>query len=70
MLIGRVCSSFLQSPVKLQDPGAFSIPCCIGDMQIEGTLCDLGASVSLMPLSLYQWLHLLDLTPTLSLIHI
>ena len=49
MSIGRACSSFLQSPVKLQDPGDFAIPCCIGDTQIEGALCDLGASVSLMP---------------------
>jgi len=64
MPIGRACSSFLQSPVALQDPGDFCIPCCIGDIQIEGSLCDLGASVSLMPLSLYRRLTLLDLTPT------
>ena len=62
--IGRVCSSIMQSLVKLQDPGDFSIPCCIGDMQIEGALCDLGASVSLMPFSLYWRLQLVDLTPT------
>jgi len=64
MPIGQVCSSILQSPVKLQDLGDFSIPCCIGGVQIEGALCDLGASVSLMPLSLYRRLKLLDLTPT------
>ena len=64
MPIGWVCSSFLQSPVRLQDLGDFSIPCCIGDVQIEGALCDLGASVSLMPLSLYRRLKLLNLTPT------
>ena len=64
MPIGRACSSFLQSPVKLQDPGDFSIPCCIGDVQIEGALCDLGASVSLMPLSLGRKLKSLDVTST------
>jgi len=64
MPIGQACSSFLQSPVKLQDPGDFCIPCCIGDIQIEIALCDLGASVSLMPLSLYWRLTSLDLTPT------
>ena len=53
-----------QSPSKLQDPGSFSIPCCIGDTQIERALCDLGASVSLMPLSLCQKLQLRDLKPT------
>ena len=52
--IGGSCSALLQrrSPSKLQDPGSFSIPCCIGDVQIERALCDLGASVSIMPLSL------------------
>ena len=64
MPIGRACSSFLQSPTKLQDPSDFCIPCCIGDIQIERALCDLGASVSLMPLSLYRRLMLLDRTPT------
>jgi len=64
MPIGRVCNSILQSPVKMQDPGDFFIPYCIGDVQIEGALCNLGASVSLMPLSLYQKLKLLDLIPT------
>jgi len=64
MPIGQACSSFLQSPVKLQDPGDFSIPYRIGDVQIQGALCDLRASVSLMPLSLYRRLKLLDLTPT------
>jgi len=64
MSIGRVGNSILQSPAKLQDPGDISIPCCIGDVQIEGALCDLGAGVSLMPLSLYLKLRSLKLTPT------
>jgi len=64
MPIGWACGSFLQSPVNLQDPGDFSIPCCIGNIQIERALYDLGGSVSLMPLSLYRRLTLLDLTPT------
>ena len=32
MPIGQACSSFLQSATKLQDPGNFYIPCCIGDI--------------------------------------
>ena len=64
--IGGSCSALLQrrSPSKLQDPGSFSIPCCIGDVQIERALCDLGASVSIMPLSLCKKLRLWDPTPT------
>jgi len=57
-------------PLKLQDHGSFSIPCCIGGMQIEGALCDLGASVSLMPLSLCKRLELLNLKPTTTLIQL
>ncbi|XP_019170977.1 PREDICTED: uncharacterized protein LOC109166481 [Ipomoea nil] len=39
---------------KYKDPGKFTIPCIVGGRPIKGSLCDLGASVSVMPLSLYQ----------------
>ena len=70
MPLGRACSSFIQSPTKLQDPGDFYIPCCMGDIQIERALCELGASVSLMALSLYRRLELLELTRTTTLIQL
>ena len=41
-------------PPKLRDPGRFSIPCVIGKETIEKATCDLGASVSLLPLSLFK----------------
>ncbi|XP_021735744.1 ataxin-2 homolog [Chenopodium quinoa] len=46
------CSAILQnkSPPKLKDPGSFSIPCHVGALFIDKALCDLGASVSVMPL--------------------
>jgi len=50
--------------LKLQDLGSFCIPCCIWDTQIERALCDLGANVSIMPLSLCQKLQLRDPSPT------
>jgi len=52
--IGEACSAILEnrSPAKLQDPSSFSVPCCIGDVQIERALGGLGANVSLIPLSL------------------
>jgi len=70
--MGEFCNSILQSqsPSKLQDHGSFSILCCIGGMQIEGALCDLGASVSLMPLSLCNRFELLNLKPTTTLIQL
>ncbi|XP_023634063.1 uncharacterized protein LOC111829357 [Capsella rubella] len=38
-------------PKKLEDPGSFTLPCTIGPLSFSRSLCDLGASVSLMPLS-------------------
>jgi len=35
---------------KLEDPRSFTLPCSIGQLAFSSCLCDLGASVSLMPL--------------------
>ncbi|XP_021691541.1 uncharacterized protein LOC110672914 [Hevea brasiliensis] len=51
-------------PPKLKDPESFSVPCHIGEISIERALCDLGASVSLMPLSICEKLKVRDLKPT------
>ncbi|XP_057996489.1 uncharacterized protein LOC110663532 [Hevea brasiliensis] len=61
------CSAILQNklPPKLKDPGSFSIPCFIGNMNIDKTLCDLRASVSLLPLSIYKKLDVGELKPTI-----
>ncbi|PHT44933.1 hypothetical protein CQW23_14091 [Capsicum baccatum] len=34
---------------KKDDPGAFTIPCTIGSFEFARALCDLGASINLMP---------------------
>ncbi|CAM8946417.1 unnamed protein product [Rhodiola kirilowii] len=57
-------------PPKLQDSGIFSIPCNIGGITVCRALCDLGASVSLMPYSLYAKLNLGDLCPSNVTIHL
>ncbi|KAK8923605.1 hypothetical protein KSP39_PZI019550 [Platanthera zijinensis] len=60
------CSAILQRrlPPKLKDPGSFTIPCSIGH-QFEGkALCDLGASINLMPLSIYKKLGLGEISKT------
>ncbi|XP_049391520.1 uncharacterized protein LOC125855913 [Solanum stenotomum] len=41
-----------------EDPGAFTIPCTIGTMYFAKALCDLGANINLMPLSIYKKLGL------------
>ncbi|XP_073225622.1 uncharacterized protein [Cicer arietinum] len=56
VMLTEECSAILQRklPPKLKDPGSFSIPCAIGNRTFGKALCDLGASVSLMPLSIYK----------------
>jgi hypothetical protein len=62
----RECSAVIQKklPPKLKDPGSFSIPCVIGKETIEKSMCDLGSSVSLLPLSLLKRIGIGDLKPT------
>ena len=51
-------------PKKLGDPGVPTIPCSIKRNYVKTALFDLGAGVSVMPLSLYRRLDLNKLTPT------
>nr|GEY07662.1 hypothetical protein [Tanacetum cinerariifolium]GEY12730.1 hypothetical protein [Tanacetum cinerariifolium] len=51
-------------PRKLGDPGKFLIPCEFPGMVKCLALADLGASINLMPLSVWEGLSLLELTPT------
>nr|GFA36609.1 reverse transcriptase domain-containing protein [Tanacetum cinerariifolium] len=51
-------------PRKLGDPGKFLIPYEFPGMDECLALADLGASINLMPLSMWQGLSLLGLTPT------
>ncbi|KAK4707466.1 hypothetical protein R3W88_032958 [Solanum pinnatisectum] len=44
--------------LKKEDPGAFTIPCTIGLLHFAKALCDLGASINLMSLSIYKKLGL------------
>ncbi|GJZ06192.1 reverse transcriptase domain-containing protein [Tanacetum coccineum] len=49
---------------KLEDPGRFLIPCDFPEMDECLALADLGASINLMPLSIWEKLNLPDLTKT------
>ncbi|GKE67005.1 hypothetical protein Tco_1521166, partial [Tanacetum coccineum] len=51
-------------PEKLGDPGKFLIPCDFPEMDECLALADLGASINLMPLSVWKKLSLLELTST------
>ncbi|GJY20915.1 hypothetical protein Tco_0393481 [Tanacetum coccineum] len=49
------CLAILQNqlPPKEQDPGSFTLPCSIGKLTFNA-LADLGASISVMPLSMFK----------------
>ena len=62
----KECSAILRRklPQKLKDPGSFTIPCTIGNVIFERDLYDLGASINLMPLSIFKRLGLGEARPT------
>ena len=60
------CSALFKKniPAKMKDPGSFTLPCSIGGMDVGQALCDLGASINLMPLSIYKKLGIGEAKPT------
>ncbi|KAM2593928.1 hypothetical protein TB1_043014 [Malus domestica] len=48
-------------PPKYKDPGSFTIPCVIGNTRFESAMSDLGASINVMPYSIYASMNLGEL---------
>ncbi|GJR50249.1 reverse transcriptase domain-containing protein [Tanacetum coccineum] len=65
-LVNENCSVVIlkKLPEKLRDPGKFLILCDFSELVECLALTDLGASINLMPLSIWQKLSLPELTPT------
>jgi hypothetical protein len=58
------CSAAIANGLEKQkDPGCQTIPCSVGSFKFEKALCDLGASVSIMPRDVFEKLRL-PLEPT------
>ncbi|KAI3807729.1 hypothetical protein L1987_23663 [Smallanthus sonchifolius] len=64
--LSRECSAVITNtlPEKLTDPGIFTIPCLFGGDVRSHALANSGASINLMPHSLYEKLALGELAPT------
>ncbi|KAM2542200.1 hypothetical protein TB2_021662 [Malus domestica] len=45
-------------PPKCKDPGSFTIPCVIGNTRFKSAMLDLGASINVMPYSIYASMNL------------
>nr|GFC21553.1 reverse transcriptase domain-containing protein [Tanacetum cinerariifolium] len=65
-MMNEHCSAIILNklPRKLGDPRKFLIPCEFSGMDECLALADLGASINLMPLSVWEGLSLPELTPT------
>nr|XP_028944591.1 LOW QUALITY PROTEIN: uncharacterized protein LOC114819587 [Malus domestica] len=66
VVVSENVSAVLQRklPPKLKDPGSFSINITIGENKVEKAMLDLGASINLMPYSVYLQLGLGELKAT------
>ncbi|XP_057740216.1 uncharacterized protein LOC130957370 [Arachis stenosperma] len=66
VLLTEECSAVIQRglPPKLKDPGSFFLPCTIGSITIDKALCDLGASINLIPYSIMRRLCIEKVKPT------
>ncbi|CAM8998249.1 unnamed protein product [Rhodiola kirilowii] len=65
-LMSKNVSAVIQRkvPPKCGDPGTYTIPCTIGNIRIENCMLDLGASINVLPFSIYSCLKIGPLKPT------
>ncbi|GJX78661.1 reverse transcriptase domain-containing protein [Tanacetum coccineum] len=70
--VNENCSAVIlkKLPEKLGDPDKFLIPCDFPELDECLALADLGASINLMPLSIWKKLSLPELTPTQMIIEL
>ncbi|GJS11350.1 reverse transcriptase domain-containing protein [Tanacetum coccineum] len=64
--VNAECSAIIMNkvPEKLEDPGKFLIPCALQELDRTSALADSGASINLLPHSIYKQLGLGALKPT------
>lgn len=67
IMLTEECSALIQRkmPRKRRDPGSFTIPVEMQGLAEVEALCDLGASINLMPLTMFKRLDLGEVTPTM-----
>nr|KAJ0204327.1 hypothetical protein LSAT_V11C500294860 [Lactuca sativa] len=70
--VGKNISSILQKglPPKCKDPGIFSVPCKLGNLDFPKAMLDLGASVNVLPYSVFEKLKMGTLKKTGTIIQL
>ncbi|XP_017647948.1 uncharacterized protein LOC108488160 [Gossypium arboreum] len=60
------CTTMLTNklPPMLKDPGSFTIPCSIDNQYVGKAFCNLGASINLIPMSVFKKLGISEARPT------
>ncbi|GJV76998.1 DNA-directed DNA polymerase [Tanacetum coccineum] len=66
VLLGENVSAMIQKklPIKCKDPCMFTIPCKMGNVEIERAMLDLGAFINVMPRSIYEVMNVRKLKET------
>ena len=61
----KECSAIISNnlPLKRKQPGSLTIPCSVGNLLFQKSLCDSGDSINLMSLSIYRKLGLREARP-------
>ncbi|XP_075077276.1 uncharacterized protein LOC142164011 [Nicotiana tabacum] len=72
VILTQIFSVVMTRPIaeKLSYPGSFTIPCTIGNYAFAKAICDLGASINLMPLTIYKRLGIGRARPTSTLLQL
>ena len=69
----KSCNMLIKNQMspELQDPNAFRLPCVIGNTSIGNALCDMNASINLMPLSIFEKLGISEdhIKDTMMMLH-
>ncbi|XP_022863679.1 uncharacterized protein LOC111383764, partial [Olea europaea var. sylvestris] len=60
----KLCTNKYRLKGNEVDPRSFTIPCIIGNTRFEKAMLDLGASINVMPYSIYAYLNLGSLNKT------
>ena len=70
--LNKECSAIISSklPLKSKHPGSLTIPCYVGNLNFQKALCDSGASINLIPLSVYRRLVLGEARATNICLHL